>query len=69
MMEQRTSRYALIIPGVLLIIFGIAVLIEPRILAWFAGIALIVMGSAILMITRFIRGDARAASRYRDDST
>jgi len=55
MMEKPTSRFALIIPGVILIILGVTVLIEPRILAWLVSIVLIVMGIAMLMITRFIR--------------
>jgi uncharacterized membrane protein HdeD (DUF308 family) len=55
MMEKPTSRLALIIPGVILIILGVTVLIEPRILAWLVAIALIVMGIAMLMLTRFVR--------------
>jgi uncharacterized membrane protein HdeD (DUF308 family) len=55
MMEKPTSRFALIIPGVILIILGVTVLIEPRILAWLVAIALIVMGIAMLMLTRFVR--------------
>jgi uncharacterized membrane protein HdeD (DUF308 family) len=54
-MEKPTSRFALIIPGVILIILGVTVLIEPRILAWLVAIALIVMGIAMLMLTRFVR--------------
>ena len=55
MMEKPASRFALIIPGVILIILGVTVLIEPRILAWLVAIALIVMGIGMLMITKFVR--------------
>jgi len=64
MMDRRAPRYALVVPGILLIVMGVAVLIEPRILAWFAAFALIIMGSVILMITRFVRS---MAGRPRDN--
>ncbi len=62
MMEKPTSRFALIIPGVVLIILGVTVLVEPRILAWLVAIALIVMGIAMLMLTKFVR---RVGEQFR----
>lgn len=62
MMERRTSRFALIAPGVLLIVLGITLLIEPRILVWFVSLAFIVMGSAMLAITKIMRS---AGERFR----
>ena len=54
MMEKPLSRFALIVPGVVLIILGVAVLIEPRLLAWLVAVVLIVMGIAMLMLTKFM---------------
>lgn len=55
MMRKPFSGFALIIPGIVLIILGVAVLIEPRILLWLVAVALIVMGIAMLMLSRFMR--------------
>ena len=55
MMEKPRSGFMLGIPGIVLIILGVAVLIEPQILAWFVAFALIVMGIAMLMLRRFMR--------------
>jgi len=55
MMEKPFSGLALLIPGIVLIILGVSVLIEPRILLWLVAVALIVMGIAMMMLTRFMR--------------
>jgi len=55
MMEKPRSGFALIVPAVLFIILGVAVIIEPRILVWLVAIALIVMGIAMLMLAKFAR--------------
>ena len=55
MMEKPLSGFALIIPGIILVILGIAVLIEPRILLWLVAVALIVMGIAMVVLARFMR--------------
>ena len=55
MMDNSLSRFTLIIPGVVLIILGVTVLVEPRILAWLAAIVLIAIGIAMLVLTRFMR--------------
>ncbi len=55
MMERPFSGLALIIPGIVLIILGVSVLIEPRILLWLVAVALIVMGIAMVMLSRFMR--------------
>ena len=62
MMEKPASRFTLVIPGLILIALGVTVLIEPRILAWLVAIALIVMGIAMLMLTRFVR---RVGQQYQ----
>jgi uncharacterized membrane protein HdeD (DUF308 family) len=55
MMEKPLAGFTLIIPGLFLVILGIAVLIEPRILLWLVAVALIVMGIAMLVLSRFMR--------------
>ena len=55
MMEKRFSGLALLIPGIVLVILGVSVLIEPRILLWLVAVALIVMGIAMVMLSRFMR--------------
>ena len=46
----------MIVPGIVLVILGVAVIIEPRILVWLVAVALIVMGFAMMMLARFMRG-------------
>lgn len=55
MMKKPLGGFALIIPGIILVILGIAVLIEPRILLWLVAVALIVMGIAMLVLSNFMR--------------
>jgi len=55
MMEKSMSGLMFIVPGIVFIILGVAVLIEPRILAWLVATALIVMGVAMLTLTQFMR--------------
>ena len=56
MMERPLPNFALIMPGLVLIALGVAVLVEPRILVWLVAIALIVMGIAMLVMAKFLRG-------------
>ena len=55
MMNKPMAGPVLVIPALVFVILGVAVLIEPRILAWIAGIALIVMGIAMLVFGGFMR--------------
>lgn len=61
MMGKPMSGLMLIIPALVFIIFGIAVLIAPQILAWLVGVVLIAMGVAMLVFGRFMR---RFAQRF-----
>ena len=45
----------LLIPGLVLIILGVVILFEPRILLWLVALALVFMGVAMLMLARFMR--------------
>jgi len=56
MMEKPGTGMMFVVPGIILIALGVAVIIEPRILVWLVAIALIVMGAAILMMAKFMRG-------------
>ena len=56
MMEKPLSVFVMIDPVLILIVFGVVVLIEPRILIWLvAFIALIVMGISMLVLAKFVR--------------
>jgi len=62
MMERPFSGLALIVPGIVLIVLGVSVLIEPRIILWLVAVALIVMGIAMVMLSRFMR---KAGARFQ----
>ena len=66
MMNRPMSSFALIVPGVLLILLGIVVIIEPRILSWLVAAALIVMGGAMLAMAKLM---GRVGKRFQDMST
>lgn len=55
MMEKPLSGFTMIVPGIVLILLGVAVIIEPRILVWLVAVAFIVMGLAMMMLARFMR--------------
>ena len=55
MMKKPPSGYLAMIAGILLIIVGALIFIEPRILVWLAGAALVLIGVMLLMMARFIR--------------
>jgi uncharacterized membrane protein HdeD (DUF308 family) len=62
MMEKPMSGLMLMLPGIVFIVLGVAVLIEPRILVWLVAIAFIVMGIAMLTISQFMR---RTGKRFQ----
>jgi len=55
MMEKPRMGFALMVPGILFILLGVIVLVEPRVLVWLVAAALIVMGISMLMFARFMR--------------
>jgi hypothetical protein len=55
MMDKPRSGFALMVAGIVLVVLGVAVVVEPRILLWLAAAALIVMGIGILLLARFMR--------------
>ena len=54
-MEKPFSGFMIVFPGILLIVLGVVVLIEPRTLVWLMAAVLVVMGVAMLMIGRVMR--------------
>ena len=56
MMEKRHSGIWMILPGLLFIGLGVAIIIYPKILLWLVAIALIAMGVGMLMMANFMRG-------------
>ena len=55
MTEKPMSGLVLSISALAFVIFGVAILIAPQILAWLVGIVLIAVGVAILVFGRFMR--------------
>ena len=55
MVERPRSSLLLTLPGIILVVLGIVVILEPRILVWLVALALIVMGAAMLMMARFMK--------------
>ena len=66
MIDKPISGLMLFMPALIFVIFGVAILIAPQILAWFVGIALIVMGVAMLLFGRFMRGFAKRSQQTHD---
>ena len=55
MMEKPHSGFMFMLPGILFIILGVTIIMQPQILVWLVAIALIVMGIAMLMMANFMR--------------
>lgn len=56
MMGKPGSALWMMIPGILFIVLGVLIMFFPQILAWLVAIALIVIGIAMLLLMRFMRG-------------
>jgi hypothetical protein len=54
-MDKPRSGFALFVPGLVLVILGVAVIFEPRILVWLVAGAFIVMGIGFLFFGGFLR--------------
>lgn len=55
MMEKPFSSLFLIIPGIVLLVVGLLIVIEPKVLVWLMAAASILMGVVMLMIANFMR--------------
>lgn len=56
MIEKPGSSYWMIVPAIILIFLGVAIIVYPQILTWLVAIALIVLGGAMIMMVNFMRG-------------
>ena len=63
MMEKPGSGFLLMIPGLLLVLGGVLILIEPRVLFWLAAVVLILIGLGVLFFAGFIRKMSARAAR------
>ena len=55
MTDKRSTSLWMIVPGLIFVALGIAIILYPQILVWLVAIALIVMGLAMLMMVNFMR--------------
>lgn len=55
MTEGKGTSMWMIIPGVVFIALGVAIILYPKILTWLVATALVVMGLAILMMVNVMR--------------
>ena len=55
MMKKPPTGHSATGAGILLIILGALIFVEPRILVWLAGAALVFIGVMLLMMARFVR--------------
>lgn len=55
MMERPFPGFLMFIPGIVFIVFGILIIIEPAILAWLIAAALILVGAVMLGGVCFMR--------------
>lgn len=63
-MSQKPPSMALTMtPGLVLILIGIVVLLEPKVLAWLVALVTIIMGVFLLMMAAWFR---RMTARFRD---
>lgn len=54
MMEKPASRSLFILPGALLILLGVFIFLEPRIVVWLAGTVAVLLGIMLLAMAHFI---------------
>ena len=62
MMEKPHSGSVLILPGMLLIMLGVLIFIEPRIAAWLVGGVVLLMGVMFFVMARFMARMHKAPS-------
>lgn len=55
MTAKRPSGFVLMLPGVLLIVVGVLIVIEPKILVWLMAAAAVLLGIMLLVMASFIR--------------
>ena len=61
-MRGKPPITLLLLPGIVLVLAGVVILLEPRVLAWLVAVASIAMGLAVMFLASQIR---RWAGRSR----
>jgi hypothetical protein len=54
MMGKPASRSLLVLPGALLILLGVFIFLEPRIVVWLAGTVAVLLGIMLFAMAHFI---------------
>lgn len=55
MMKKPPSGLSAMLAGIVLIVVGALIFVEPRILVWLAGAVLVLFGIMLLVMSKFIR--------------
>jgi len=66
MVEKPGSGFWMIIPGLVFIALGVAIILYPQILVWLVAIALIAVGLAMLLMVNFVRRIGKRVSSTHD---
>jgi len=54
MFGKARSRFLLMLPGVVLILLGVAILLQPQVLIWLVAGAAVLVGIAMLLMAHFM---------------
>ncbi len=65
MMEKPSTSLWMIVPGLVFVVLGIAIILYPQILAWLVSLALIVVGLAMLTMVSFMRRIGKRVQKSR----
>lgn len=55
MAEKPPSLVLTLLPGIIMILIGILIILEPKILAWLVALMSILIGIMMIMVASFIR--------------
>lgn len=64
LMEKPLSRSMTVVPGIVFILLGVLIIVEPRILAWIIAAGFILLGVVMLMAANFVR---KVGTRLQDE--
>lgn len=54
-MEKPPSGFLAVLPGAVLIVLGMLIFVEPKVLVWLVGAGFILLGVVLLMMGNFLR--------------
>ena len=66
MMAKPSSGTVLLLPGLLFIVLGVLIVIEPAVLIWVMATAFVLLGIMMLMMASFIR---KIGARFQSTHT